>query len=218
MKNIQYPENYRFTCELEKFKKAVDITAELIKEEKVSVVFGCIDEIKVKLWIAEDEFQKCYPGINYSEYQEILETEINVILEQNLNSEILEEQSLKDYLEKNKIEEDERNRILEEKYEKRKYVQETLGESEYKKRYQFKRNTVNEKLTGFNYEINKFIFDNMEDFLYATVELESAEQLENSRMPAFLKGGCMQQKIKFVCDKEDIDFLIKVLENIREKL
>ena len=139
------------------------------------------------------------------------------IIEQNISSLDFEEPDLKKYLE-DKIDPDKIPEIIELKRLKRKYVQEQLVSSEYIKRYLFKERTLNEKLSDIRYEINKYVFDDKSDMAYAVVELNTSYRLEDDM---FLDGINIERNnsfIRFVCDKQDLEYIIERLNSIKERL
>ncbi len=217
MDGIMFPEGYRFNSDLNKFKKCVSIAKELMDGGQLKVIFGCVKSVNIELCIEEDRFNSLYSDLSYPDFEEILNNEIAIIIEQNISSLDFEEPDLKKYLE-DKIDPDKIPEIIELKRLKRKYVQEQLVSSEYIKRYLFKERTLNEKLSDIRYEINKYVFDDKSDMAYAVVELNTSYRLEDDM---FLDGINIERNnsfIRFVCDKQDLEYIIERLNSIKERL
>lgn len=219
MKNIKYPNGFRFSCGLEKFKRCVDIVKLMMENKELLVLYGCIKNIDIEILIDEEMFKSKYTDIDFLEFKKIILDEIVVIMEQNLKFSSYEEPGLREYLvEKEKVDLELAECIITEKKEKRKYVMEQLVDSEDSLRYFFKENTLNNKLYNIDFELNKYIFDDGSDLLYTIIEFGAADELKDDRVPEILAKQSDVKKIKFVCDKQDIDFIIKELEKIKEKM
>ena len=108
--------------------------------------------------------------------------------------------------------------MVQEKADKRKYVQENLSLDNASLRYLFKEKTMENKLSSIRYEINKYIFPDNNEMQYAIVEFTAADMLGIEGFPAFLDNEKNIKKTKFVCDKQDLDYIIMKLQKIREKL
>lgn len=215
---IEQMESYRFTSSYNTFKQCVDITKELIDEKKIMILFGCEKNVNFSLSISKEKFQEEYPDIDFKDYQKILFDEIAVIIEQNIVMPDFEEPSLKEYLMNKEIDESNVFEILNEKQNKRKYVYDTLSVENAVLRYNFKNRTLANKLGEINFEINKFVFPNNDELKYAVIEMVSAEKLSMGNIPNFLDNKRREDRTKFVCDKHDIDYIIKQLQEIKEKI
>lgn len=218
MRTIDYPEGFRFRCDIDKFKKCVDIAKKMLDSKQLSILFGCVSEVKVKIWIDEKQFTDTYHGLGYQEFKDILFDEISVILEQNLVMPDLEEPSLKEYLDKNVEDADEREKIVNEKYEKRKYVIDKLMSSETDLRYLLKKKTLLDKLYDIDYELNSFLFEDKSDMIYSTIRIETSETLNSNSMPGIFAKRPETKSVCFVCDKQDLEYIINTLEKIRERM
>ena len=126
--------------------------------------------------------------------------------------------ALKEYLMNKEIDESNVFEILNEKQNKRKYVYDTLSVENAVLRYNFKNRTLANKLGEINFEINKFVFPNNDELKYALIEMVSAEKLSMGNIPNFLDNKRREDRTKFVCDKHDIDYIIKQLQEIKEKI
>lgn len=215
---FEHKSSYRFTSEYDVFKRCVDITEFLLEKKQLILLFGCTKKVKLNLYLSEEQFSEEYLDIEFQDYRDILFQEIAVIIEQNIVMPSLEEPSLKGVLEEDGIDEAEINKLVQEKADKRKYVQENLSLDNASLRYLFKEKTMENKLSSIRYEINKYIFPDNNEMQYAIVEFTAADMLGIEGFPAFLDNEKNIKKTKFVCDKQDLDYIIMKLQKIREKL
>lgn len=218
MKKINYPDGYRYTCPMEEFKKYVDIAEELLKKDKLSIVFGCTEEVKLQIWMTEEECSNDYEELSYARFCDVIYSEVAYLIEQSLKQPEEDDPSLEAFLQECDIDLEDKKNIVCEKKEKRNYVADKLVNEEMIPRFIFKNRTLNEKLYDLNFEINKFIFRDDTDMVYSTLEFSTASVIKNRGIPSLLTSDNNVKRIKFVCDKQDIDFIIKRLENIRERL
>ena len=88
------------------------------------------------------------------------------------------------------------------------------------KRYFFKENTLLSKLSSIKTDINKYIIDNGEEVKYALIKMSVNDKLPNfaySRQMAGLTDS-NGRTLEFVCDMNDLAYLIEQLELIKKKL
>lgn len=210
--------SYRFSSPYDMFKQCVDVTKKLLEQKRMMILFGCTQSVNFSLYITKEKFEEEYPELDFEKFKRILFDEIAVIIEQNIVMPEFEEPSLKDYLKNAEIEDTVVSDMLKEKKDKREYVFETLYIEDAVSRYNFKNSTLSNKLSDINFEINKFIFPNHDEMAYASIEFISVDKLNTRAVPSFLEGKRNYEKSKFVCDKYDIDYIIKQLQKIKEKL
>ncbi|EOS27601.1 hypothetical protein C806_00048 [Lachnospiraceae bacterium 3-1] len=214
----KYPEDYRFKCEIEKFKQCVDFAKDLLEHDKLFILFECISEVRFKAKLDKKEYDLCYTGLEYDEFKDILTNEVSVILVQNAEEPELREPNLERYLEKEIADSNTIKEILEEKYQKRKYVKDMLMDSDMDSRYWMKKKTLNYKLSGLNYELNRFVLRNHVDALYATIRIETSKTLKKEGIPEIFMGNAGEQAVSFVCDKQDLEYIIDILKKIKERM
>lgn len=215
---IEHKSSYRFASEYNTFKRCVDITEILLEKKQLILLFGCIKKVKLKLYLSEEQFSEEYSDIEFQDYRHILFEEIAFIIEQNIIMPDLEEPSLVEVLKEDGIDESKINKLVQEKADKRNYVQEKLSLDNVSLRYLFKEKTMENKLSNIRYEINKYIFPNNNEMRYAIVEFAAADNLGIEGFPDFLDNEKSIKKAKFVCDKQDLDYIIMKLQKIRENL
>ncbi len=215
---MRIEQSYRFKSEYNVFKQCVDITETLFKKKQLIMLFGCTRKVKLKLYLSEEQFSEEFPDIEFKQYKDILLEEIAVIIEQNIVMPNLEEPSLIEVLKEDGIDELKINKLIQEKADKRKYVQENLSLDNASLRYLFKEKTMENKLSDIRYEINKYIFPDNNEMRYAVVEFAATDKLGIEGIPALWDNEERIKRAKFVCDKQDLDYIIMKLQKIKEKL
>lgn len=216
----ELPKDFRFVSSVDDFEECANITRQLIEKKKCAILLGTFKEVEIKLGIKKDEFGELYNTITWDDFCEILFTEISVIIEQNVKSEITLEKSLYLYLKEKKFTDEQCKELCNEKLIKRNIVREKLMTDEFSARYNFKGQSLSSSLSDFKYEINKYIFDDRKEFTYAAIRMEVSDLLVGVEVPTGISDLLVNNKngIKFICDKQDIDYLIMKLEEIRNKL
>ena len=215
---MRIEQSYRFKSEYNVFKHCVDITEILLRKKQLILLFGCTKKVKLNLYLSEEQFNEEYPDMEFQDYKDILFEEIAVIIEQNMVMPSLEEPSLIEVLKEDGIDESKINKLVQEKADKRSYVQEKLLLDNVSLRYLFKEKTMENKLSNIRYEINKYIFPDNNEIRYAVVEFAAIDKLGAEGFPVFWDNEKSIKKAKFVCDKQDLEYIIMKLQNIKEKL
>ena len=218
---LKLPKDFRFSSSFEDFEECVSIAKKLMEEKKCLILFGTIKKIDVELSITQFEYESMAFDLRWEAFNEILKTEITVIIEQNLESEIEFERKLFSYLKKNNLTDEECTRVCEIKIQKRKLVDNELMNDESIQRYKFKRKTLNKSLSSLEYEINKYVFDDEKEIKYVYMNIGACNNLLDEEIPIPLSKISVSDKekrINFVCDKEDIQYMISKLNEIVKRL
>lgn len=209
---------YRFSSSYITFQKCVDLAEKLLENEQLILLFGCKKKVNFSLNISKEQFLETNPDIDFGEFQRVLYDKIAIIIEQNIIMPDAEEPSLAEYLKESGVDEAQIDKMIREKADKRNYVQEKIKIDNASLRYRFKTDTMANKLEDLKYEINKYIFSDHEEMCYALIEFVSTDQLITEGIPFFLDNEKHVEKSRFVCDKQDLDYIIMQLQKIKEKL
>lgn len=210
--------NYRFISPYTIFQRCVDITKALLAKEQLILLFGCTKKVKFNLYLSKKQFCEEYKDISFEEYKNILFEEIAFIIEQNIIMPGIEEASLPESLKEVGFNDSEIKIMVQEKVDKRNYVKENLAFDNATLRYLFKQSTMENKLSSIKYEINKYVFEDKKELCYAVIEFASADRLNAERFSLLSGDARAVQKSKFVCDKQDLDYIINQLQQIKENL
>ncbi|MBD5459092.1 MAG: hypothetical protein HDR27_11050 [Lachnospiraceae bacterium] len=215
---MERPSNYRFVSSFDKFRRCVDIAKDLLEKKQLMLLFGYQKKVRFRLWLNAEQFCDEYPDMDFQEFRYILFDEIAYIIEQNIVTPELEEPSLVGFLREEGFEEAVIPQMVQEKADKRRYVQEGIILENAPLRYRFKENTLTNKLSSIHYEINKYVFSDKHEIPYAVMEFVTVDKLGARSVSDLLLQDKGAEKIKFVCDKQDLEYIIRRLEQIKEKL
>lgn len=215
---VKFPEGYRYTSDIELFKTAVDCAREMLAKEELIIVYLFDSIISAEILLPQGEFEQNYDEIGWEKFTDILDNEIIYLLRQNFEEPEEKDKGLKSYLQEKDFPEDQQEKIIGLKLEKRRYVEECLGGEREKNRYNLKRRSVLKKFSGIDYDLSRTIDE--EEILYATIKMSVNTTLEDRNVPKAVRGvfDSSKEDITFICDKSDVEFLIKKLERIKQML
>ena len=177
-------------------------------------------DITIKFLLTEREYEEKYTELSWTDYNDILKSEILTILEQNYNEPLEVEKGLIKYLIEEKVDEDSIKSISEFKLEKRRYAYQKLYSQKEKNRYFLKQNTISHKLSDIDYDFNRTI-DEDGSVAYANIKIKTDDVLVDINLPKQLMNiisSNRSEEISFICDKYDLEYLIDELKRIQEKL
>ncbi|ODM27100.1 hypothetical protein A7W90_13245 [Clostridium sp. Bc-iso-3] len=209
---------------LNDFKQVAFIVSQLLAEDNMKILFAFETDISIEI----DDSALSKFDTDKDSFNKILNAEIIPIIEAILsNSEndmiqiLLRQLDLNDS-ESKKKEKDSLEKTMKQKVE---YIKEVLINEEIRHRYNIKSTTKLPKIKNIQWEINNKIFDNLKKELnskYATINIKVSKELETSAFPfrflPFMQPEYKIEEISFDCDKYDIEEIIKILEEIKEKL
>lgn len=224
--NEDFMESYRFKSDVVIFKKIVDIACEMLKKKQLYLLFGFTKDIDFEILVTASEFESQHENVKCSEFKEVLQDEVAVILMENIEDDKIDfsvDNELMEYLVKQGLDNDIASELSNARLEKRKYVSDQLIDPNRIRRYKFKESTLSKKLLTVNSEINKYVLNETDDLKYAVLEFSASNNLPSQTMPAqfakmIVQGSESMQSVSFVCDKSDLDCLIEKLKLIASKL
>lgn len=210
-KQMRIPEDFRYQSSLKEFKESVGFLVKELENKKAHLLYGCINNIFVEISDERNEITSIIMNEVISLLEDVLTDSFDL---ENLNS-YLEEQCLDGTIEENDKEE-----ILRSVEEKYKYVAEKLISEEMINRYYFKTHTVNQKLIKIQSDINKYIIDDNRELKYAHIKMVSNQNVPEYSYPYEIMRIVENKarEVEFICDIEDVDYIIKQLEIIKQKL
>jgi hypothetical protein len=212
-------------CEFDKFKKTIVALKDMINDKKANIIFGVNEDIRVE--IDNDSLEK------YSLEKDELDTIANKefipillsLLEETDDSFIeLQVRTFKN--EKENIKEtslDEYRELVKSKIE---YINEIFIDEQIKKRFIIKSTTKHSIISSIEWEINQKLYDAENDYsnspTYATLKM-IIDRNSNDNNPLlkilpFIQLEKKDEHILIDCDENDLDFLIKTLNDIKTKL
>lgn len=208
---MNIPEDFRYQSAWEDFRNATDYFIECLRNNSAHLLYGCVKNIFIDI-----------PDEN-PVYNKIIITEVSSLIEEALDSSYDKhdlENFLKNRYSDNEIHQNDIEDILNIVDKKYQYIVENIIDDEMIKRYFFKENTILSKLSSIKTDINKYIIDNGEEVKYALIKMSVNDKLPNfaySRQMAGLTDSS-GRTLEFVCDMNDLAYLIEQLELIKKKL
>lgn len=216
---IEYPEGYRYCSEIELFKRAVDCTKKMMESGELVILYQFIDVITTEVFISQCEFEQEYDEISWRDFLDILNDEITFLIKQNFDGRAEDyDIELKSYLEKKDVSEESRKEIISLKLDKCKYVNKYLCGEREKNRYRLKNRAFLKKLSNVEFELSRTVDE--EEILYSTIKMSVNSALEAKNLSSVMGDvfDTGKSDITFICDKSDIEYLIKKLERIKQMM
>lgn len=211
---MKIPSGFRFRSDITLFCQVVDAAQEMIERNELSLLFGFEEDVFFDEFFSEEAFINHEFPCALDDFKRILFKEVRYLV-----SEILlktdDITSLQRFLEEKAVPESDREEILSLFTQKLAYVRTHLISVESQKRFDFKYLTTSRKVSEFDWDICKYVFSNGQEQRYAQVKIAVMDDL-----PAIGESGNddNSDKIQFVCDFHDINYLIKQLLLIRLRL
>lgn len=209
--NMNIPKDFRYQSNWNQFKKATDYFLDCLKKDKAYLLYGCFKNIYIDM-----------PDENPM-YEKIITGEISSLIEEALDNSY-DTSGLEGFLQERcsvgEIQSSDIDDILELVDKKYQYIIENIISDDMMKRYFFKENTIVNKLSAMQVDINKYIINDADDIKYALIRMGANSKLPNFAFPRQMSGliDSNEKSIEFVCDAHDLEYLIAQLEIIRKKL
>lgn len=213
---VQFPEGYRYNSDMELFQIAVDCAKEMLESNKMILLYHCIDVISAEVFMTPVEFEQEYDRIRWNDFIDILDNEIVYLLRQGFEGSSEDETGLKRYLTEKNVSEKQQEKIIQLKSDKCQYASKRLAGEKEKKRYNLKKSSVWKKLSDIECELSRTIDE--EEIVYATIKMSVNSTLEVKEMPKVTRDIFDQDNVTFICDRSDIEYLIRKLERIKQML
>lgn len=213
---VPFPEGYRYNSDMELFQTAVDCAKEMLESNKMILLYHCIDVISAEVFMTPVEFEQEYDKIRWNEFIDILDNEIVYLLRQGFEGGNEDETGLKRYLSEKNVSEECQEKIIQLKLDKCQYVNKWLAGEKEKNRYNLKKSSVWKKLSDIECELSRTIDE--EEIVYATIKMSVNSTLEVKEVPKVTRDIFDQDNVTFICDRSDIEYLIRKLERIKQML
>lgn len=195
--------NFRYSCPWEQFEEAVKILKNLIEQKKAYWLIGFMGNVDILLEeVSEKQLTK--------EVQNIIDNEIVYLIHGSLvnkdyNGEILKEMlSLRDP----DVPKEELDMSIMSFCNKLELVKDTFDIDKLSARYKLKDISINHKLSNFNYNIYTHSLSTNQNAKCALLNFSSKKDF----------GSNKEDDVSFICDVEDIDILIYMLQTIKKNM
>lgn len=215
---MEFPKGYRFDSEFDLFCKVVDTAEKLIQSKSLFLLFGFEENVKFFRNCTNEEFEEfSVNSVNVEDFDYILDHEIIHLMNSLLLSDNnLEKEcdGLESYLMNEKVNPEDAKAITDIFVKKMEYTKAHLLSESNIRRSHFKIITTNKKVQQFDWDICRYIFKDNQEQSYVQIKFSLLDDLPDI-------GARPQEKperVQFVCDKHDIDYLIEKLNRIRSRL
>lgn len=204
-------ENYRYNSAWNEFVEAVDKLVELLKQGKVEFCIGIKRDFGLERMEPIDIDDTLY---------DIICDEVLYLIYEDL-TEGLDEEELRSYLVKQELDEKEiKDNILLLK-NKMEYVQDAIINKELKNRFNLKKGSLLNKISSLKCNLCEFALKPDEKVGHYIVQIGTRKELPSfsgEKISDFMIGINSEEAINFICDKGDIEYLIRKLEKLKENM
>ena len=205
-------ENFRYASEWKEFTCAVDKLSELLGNGQAYLLIGLKKDFDLELQNA-NEIQ--------DSVLEIINDEVLYLMYHYLREGEFEEQELLNFFKEKKLSSKETKEYILMMKNKMEYVCDALINTEIKKRYTFKSNVLLNKISSLDYNICNYKLDKdigMEHCILQIGVNRQLKKLDGNKIPELVSAKNEEKLTEFVCDVEDLDYLINKLEILKKKI
>ena len=207
--------------DIEEFKKITLIIKELLNSDSAKILFGIKTNIKLEV----DYTKLSKYEIENKVFNKVVNMEFIPILQSILedSKDVFLRGQLREFRE-NKKQKDDVDKFKKQIEEKIDYVEHSVVDDILISRYRLKASSKNLFIKDINWEINNKLFESNEkemNSLYSTVKIKLNNQFEENMIFKFFPFADTDDKISEItidCDEYDIDYLIKVLSDVKENI
>lgn len=208
--------NFRYNSSWEKFEEAVKTIQELLQSNDAHWLMGCLAEFD--LAIAEEK------SGTVEDVLEIIHDEVLFLLYSCINGKEPDKEKMRKILfseYESEISNDEIEQLSENMHNKYELVNDAFDIDNLKRRNELKKDSISPKLSDFQYNVMTQNLQTGDNAKCALVKMACKKKLEDF----YSRGLEMQLKelepeadITFICDEDDVDFLICQFEEIKQKI
>ncbi len=210
--------NFRYSSDWEDFVKAVEIIKEMLKLKQAFFSIGFLSPCA--LFLRDDVYLE-------TDIETIMHDEVVYLLRWYLKcndeGKQVDEKEIRLELKRGKgfkISEEEERLLIKSISNKLELVKDAFDIERLSVRYQLKQNAVNAKLSDFNYNICTCDLPNQKKANFALIDMVCKRNLLDA--PQGLEKILAQyeqgESITFICDEEDIDMMIRMLKEMKQKI
>lgn len=197
-------ENFRYNSPWGDFENAVKDMKDALKKKQAYWAVGFMDEFD--LYIDDKAAEEMKTGSLDIIYNEIL-----YLLKWGLDKESFREDAMRMVISSTGDEiSKEEDSMVRAVYNKFELVQDSFETDRLAVRYNLKQNAISPKLSELKYNVEAFYMPDGSSVNCALVNMVCKKKLDES--------SGQSGDITFICDEEDIDFLIGQLEEMRQKM
>ena len=210
---MNLPKGFRYKSDWDIFCTVVASAEMLIKSKALFLLFGFEEDVTFQELYSEKDFAAIGFPIDKQVFDEVLYNEILYLI----NMKIMETDvghSLSVYLEEKGGGLEEHAEIMAFFQRKLQYVESHLLPSDGIRRSDFKMFTTSQKIQELDWDICKYVFNDGAEQPYAQFKLSLLNDLPDIQSMSDVEP----ERLQFVCDAQDISYLIERLKQIQRRL
>lgn len=210
---MNLPKGFRYKSDWDIFCTVVESAEMLIKSKALFLLFGFEEDVTFQELYSEKDFAAIGFPIDKQVFDEVLYNEILYLI----NMKIMETDvghSLSVYLEEKGGGLEEHAEIMAFFQRKLQYVESHLLPSDGIRRSDFKMFTTSQKIQELDWDICKYVFNDGAEQPYAQFKLSLLNDLPDIQSMSDIEPA----RLQFVCDAQDISYLIERLKQIQRRL
>lgn len=195
-------DNFRYSCPWEQFEEAVKILKDLIEQKKAYWLIGFMGNVEILLDVSEEQLPE--------EVENIIDDEIVYLMRGALINKDFNGESLKEglFLHNPDASEEELDMFIMSFCNKLELVKDTFDIDRLSVRYKLKDKSINHKLSNFNFNIYTHNLSDDQNAKCALLNFSSKKDFGNAK----------EDEVSFICDAEDIDILIHLLQSVKDNM
>ena len=214
---MNFPKGFRYKSDWDTFCTVVESAEILIQSKALFLLFGFEEDISFQELYSEKDFDTIGFPIDKQVFDKILYDEIlyliNILIKvKTMDSDA--DRGINAYLKREDVGPEDCTEIRAFYQKKLQYVESHLFPCYGTRRSDFKLFTTSQKIQELDWDICKYVFSDGTEQPYVQFKLSLLEDLPEIQSMSDVKPECLQ----FVCDAQDISYIVERLKQIQRRL
>lgn len=209
---MNLPEKFRYRRSLEQFKQVVDIAKSMMEDHLLYLLFGNEEDVCFHLVCGAEEAQQYMGSVPLATFQSIMDEEVLFLVSRKVRGADSGFRTLNRYLKQEGVPPEDWDEIIEMVKEKSSYAGAQLVGDDCINRFHFKEKTTAPKLLAFDWDINKYLFADNTEQIYAQFRIQTAQTLPSEIISE--RAAEEPAAVSFVCDSHDLRAMIAHLHTV----
>lgn len=210
---MNLPKGFRYKSDWDTFRAVVESAEILIQSKALFLLFGFEEDLSFQELYSERDFDAIGFPIDKRVFDKVLYDEILYLLNIKISDSDVNH-GINTYLKTQNISPKERAEITDLYQKKLQYVESHLLPHDGIRRSDFKMFTTSQKIQELDWDICKYVFNDGAEQPYVQFKLSLLDDLPDIQsMP-----DVEPKRLQFVCDAQDISYLIERLKQIQRRL
>jgi len=214
---MNLPKGFRYKSDWDTFCAVVESAQVLIQSKALFLLFGFEAGITFQELYSEEDYDSIGFSVDKRTFDTVLYDEILYLVNILININVMDadvSDELKAYLKQQNISSKESAEITDIYLKKLEYVKTHLLPSDGSRRSAFKMFTTSQKIQNLDWDICKYVFIDGSEQPYAQFKLSLLDHLPD----IYSDEDTKPKKLQFVCDAQDIAYLIERLKQVQRRL